>query len=74
MGRSLSNLNDAEFDALVVTDKVTAKNVEAQGDFAHTGDTPAEFQDLNIGTPSAVGNLVVIRPRGPLRYVSLFKD
>ena len=47
MGRSLSNLTDGEFDALVVTDKVTANNVEAQGDFAHTGENPAEFQDLH---------------------------
>ena len=59
MGRSLSNLVDGEFDALVVTDRMTAKDVEAQGDFAHTGDNPAEFQALDIGTAE--------NPNGTLR-------
>ena len=60
MGRSLSGIKSGEFDTLEVSDKVTANDLETQGAFSHTGSTPAEFDQLTVGTAPANEGLLTV--------------
>ena len=60
MGRSLSGIRSGEFDTLEVSDKVTANDLETQGAFSHTGSTPAEFDQLTVGTAPANEGLLTV--------------
>ena len=48
MPRSLSGLKTGDFDTLEVSDKITAQDLETQGQFTHTGPT-LQFTTLKVG-------------------------
>ena len=63
MPRSLSGVKTGEFDTLEVSETMTANDLEAQGNFSHTGDTPAEFDKLTVGTAPANEGLLTVNGR-----------
>jgi len=52
MPRSLSGLKTGDFDTLEVSDKITAQDLETQGQFTHTGPT-LQFATLKVGSSPA---------------------
>ena len=60
MPRSLSGVKTGDFDTLEVSDKITAQDLETQGSFSHTGSTPAEFDQLTVGTSPANEGLLTV--------------
>ena len=49
MPRSLSGLKTGDFDTLEVSDKITAQDLETQGQSTHTGPTLL-FATLKVGS------------------------
>ena len=71
MPRSLSGVKSGVFDTLEVSEtvqlsdlhtsgKIVAQDLETQGSFSHTGSTPAEFDQLTVGTSPANEGLLTV--------------
>ena len=68
MPRSLSGLKTGDFDTLEVSDKITAQDLETQGQFTHTGPT-LQFATLKVGSsPAAPSTPNVMNIDGGLSY------